>query len=499
MPLLKPPRGILLNKTHPLARGLVGCWLMNEGTGGKLYDLSANGNHGTFVGDTHWAAGKYGSCLSFDGDGDYVEMSSSGADWTEDFSQLTVSAWVKNNEIELSHGYAYVCKGEHSGEASSWTLGKGTGESWYFGVKESPANQVAVDSPLNYQEDLLWHHIVGVWNGSNLYIYSDGVSVGTTEPSFTATLRDTAYNVAIGASASGSYGVDGYIDNVMIFNRALSPEEIKALYADPFQAFRYPCPVELFTYVEAVGDVTVFPDTLSLTAGLGTPEVQADCVVSPSALVLASALSPPSVGIPVTVTPTALALSTSLQSPTVEIPATVLPTALTLSSGLGTPDISGGVHLSPSVLTLSSALQSPTVETGTIVSPTALSLTSTVHGPTLSYGHEVSVSANTLTATLNEPVATTGVVVTPSALLLTASVQSVDVSYGCTFTTNALEIATSLKTPQVSAGCMVETTALAISATVQSPSIAYGCVVLPTVQQIQGTLNAPQEPSTHRR
>jgi hypothetical protein len=47
MPILKPIRGLQLNKSHPLARGLVGCWLLNEGTGHKVFDLSGNSNTAT--------------------------------------------------------------------------------------------------------------------------------------------------------------------------------------------------------------------------------------------------------------------------------------------------------------------------------------------------------------------------------------------------------------------------------------------------------------------
>ncbi|MFB0523909.1 MAG: hypothetical protein ACETVZ_00085, partial [Phycisphaerae bacterium] len=67
MPILKPIRAIQLNKSHPFARGLIGYWIMNEGGGSKVFDLSGNDNTGTFVGNTAWAAGKFGSCLSFDG------------------------------------------------------------------------------------------------------------------------------------------------------------------------------------------------------------------------------------------------------------------------------------------------------------------------------------------------------------------------------------------------------------------------------------------------
>ena len=54
MPILKPIRGSHLNRSHPLAHGLVGCWLFNEATGKKLFDLSGNDNSGTFIDNPQW-------------------------------------------------------------------------------------------------------------------------------------------------------------------------------------------------------------------------------------------------------------------------------------------------------------------------------------------------------------------------------------------------------------------------------------------------------------
>ena len=50
----------------------VGVWLMDEGKGKKTKDFSGNGNHGTIIG-AQWADGVFGSALSFDGDGDFVD------------------------------------------------------------------------------------------------------------------------------------------------------------------------------------------------------------------------------------------------------------------------------------------------------------------------------------------------------------------------------------------------------------------------------------------
>ena len=59
---MKPFRGSQINKTHPLAKGLVGCWIFNEDTGDLIFDLSGHNNHITNYGAT-WIS----ESLNFDG------------------------------------------------------------------------------------------------------------------------------------------------------------------------------------------------------------------------------------------------------------------------------------------------------------------------------------------------------------------------------------------------------------------------------------------------
>ena len=77
MLITKPKRGIRLNPFHPLSKGLVGCWLFNEGSGQKYYDLSLYGNHGiqsTKAYAPKWTSGKYDRGLKFDGTNDFCNM-----------------------------------------------------------------------------------------------------------------------------------------------------------------------------------------------------------------------------------------------------------------------------------------------------------------------------------------------------------------------------------------------------------------------------------------
>ena len=75
---VKPTRCAQLNRSDPLARGLIGAWLLNEGTGGTAYDGTGNGNAGTLTAmdsATDWVGGRDGWALDFDGSDDYILVS----------------------------------------------------------------------------------------------------------------------------------------------------------------------------------------------------------------------------------------------------------------------------------------------------------------------------------------------------------------------------------------------------------------------------------------
>jgi len=72
--ILKPRLFIKPNLGHPLARGLVGYWLMNEGSGNKVFDLSGNGNTGTFTNSVDLQPGESGPVLHANGVDELVSI-----------------------------------------------------------------------------------------------------------------------------------------------------------------------------------------------------------------------------------------------------------------------------------------------------------------------------------------------------------------------------------------------------------------------------------------
>jgi len=239
MPLLKPPRGIRVNKTHPLAKGLIGCWLMNEGTGGKVYDLSGNGNHGTLEGDTHWVPGRYGPCLSFDGDRDGVDC---GFVHDACVNNFTITLWeypaIQDNDMSFA-GTRTASNTGWSVQHSTW-LGDKAG--LQFTIQGVGGYQTSIPRFIDFG---VWSHIAYVYNGTSISFFHNGLFKQTRDVGTMTPVGD----LLIGAQGPISVGpFNGLIDDVMLFNRVLTSAEIASLYADPFQMFRYDCPAEYFTY-----------------------------------------------------------------------------------------------------------------------------------------------------------------------------------------------------------------------------------------------------------
>lgn len=220
----KPFRGVQLNRTHPLAKGLVGCWLFNEATGETVFDLSGNGNNGTLENGTAWGS----DGLDFDGVNDYVTCGDIVN--TDGLSSITVSAWVKINTtagnqmiITKSDGvngwgfYARLANGE-----LRWFVDTGSTAvaTWTYGAENISG----------------WHNLLGVYDGVNVTLYWDGEEKAFTP--LTGNTTNESFSVLFGDHSGGSsLPLSGSIRSARIYNRALSAEEIAWSYREPYAMF----------------------------------------------------------------------------------------------------------------------------------------------------------------------------------------------------------------------------------------------------------------------
>ena len=197
---------------------LIGYWNFENVSGNTVYDYSiynhnGNLNGGLVINNTNSIRGNYGF---FDGNNDYVGIGSSSR--YNILINFTIQSWIK--------------KGSTTGWKKIFSVGVPGNRGYSFGFN---SNEVVLTKygilDFNtgyYINDNIWHHLVAVFNSSGMYLFVDGSLVASNSDSnnLNPTNSDNSY---IGRENSGSY-FNGLIDEIMIFNRSLSIQEIKALY-----------------------------------------------------------------------------------------------------------------------------------------------------------------------------------------------------------------------------------------------------------------------------
>jgi hypothetical protein len=215
---------VLVDHAGPI-NGLVAWWKFDETNGTVAYDSSGNGYDGNLIGGSTWATGKIGGAISLDGTNDYVEVSS--RKWNIE-NLFSVSFWYLNNGADgtiFSLGTP-----SNNNEIMLWIL---EGRQDFYFHKEL-GNWARIYEPTLSQD---WHHKTCVVNGgylaNQMFSYINGsLHQSTYKISGVPGLLSDLQNrlLRIGSRVNASKFFNGLIDDVRIYDRALSAEEVQALY-----------------------------------------------------------------------------------------------------------------------------------------------------------------------------------------------------------------------------------------------------------------------------
>ncbi len=210
---------------EPLDPNLVAHWKFDERHGTTATD-SAGDNDGTVYG-AEWTTGQIGGALNFDGDGDYVDFGNPES--LRITGMITISAWVKPDVIVgdefqniVAHGHTETPPGEVFLRIThgQYQIGSWTRVQKQYVVYNIPS-----------EDEGSWIHLVGLYDGSYWRLYRNGIQVSSRRSSTGAVEVNESW--AIGAKARGTARFyNGSIDEVMIFNEALSADQIQQLYED---------------------------------------------------------------------------------------------------------------------------------------------------------------------------------------------------------------------------------------------------------------------------
>ena len=214
----------LESRTH-LAVGLVAAYGFNEGSGATVIDASGNGNNGTITNATWTTAGKYGSALSFNGTNSWVTINDSPSlDLT---NGMTLEAWVSSKSLtnkqdvlmkERPSGLSYALYAtNNSSKPPAGYLNKGGSNVTAVGTTNLVLNT--------------WTFLAATYNGSKLSLYVNGTLVKSTSTTGNMVTSTGALRIG-GDSVFGEY-FNGLIDEVRVYNRALSQAEIQTDQTTP--------------------------------------------------------------------------------------------------------------------------------------------------------------------------------------------------------------------------------------------------------------------------
>ena len=207
--------------------GLVGHWSFDSGdvSGTTVLDQSGNGNNGTTVSDPKQIPGKLGQALSFNGSSSVVVNSFP-------INTLTLSAWIRTTQIVGSSGSAQIINRD--------TTGGNNSRDWQFRIQGSPAvptiilfntgGAIAGVVASTTVNDGKWHLVTATWDGATIRMYVDGKASGSPA-SFSGTLNSGSPLLFAEASGiTGGSNFNGTIDDVRIYDRALSASDVEQLY-----------------------------------------------------------------------------------------------------------------------------------------------------------------------------------------------------------------------------------------------------------------------------
>jgi prepilin-type N-terminal cleavage/methylation domain-containing protein len=205
-----------------------GWWGMDEGTASTTVDLSGNGNNGTWNGTaagtngTYYAQGKVGPWAGyFNGGNDYININNSPSlNFT---SAVTMCAWIYPTVTPATSTYEGI-------------FAKRLGSNYAYGINYNATTFQIYTSgssgiqPFTYTPPVnVWTHICGVISSSPTALYTNGILFGILGSG--GGLSINTFNLTIGASYAGYEPFTGLIDDVRVYNRALSAVEIQSMYS----------------------------------------------------------------------------------------------------------------------------------------------------------------------------------------------------------------------------------------------------------------------------
>lgn len=227
MSILKPLLSSPINSSKPLSLGLVHCWSFSEGGGRFAVNSANNTKENSILGNITYQSSIRGVTVNSDGTDGRVSIGSLNLGTTH-----TLSFWFRGDTFGTGNAAGGSDSGggrvDYAGYIDNST---GTGSVYYRNGFTSPSNPaVKVHGGLSG-----WTHFALTRNNTTtVTFYKNGLSLGTA----TTTGNGVIIFTSLIGNFIGTSALDGDIDIILLYNRQLSPTEIRQLYINSYQMFK---------------------------------------------------------------------------------------------------------------------------------------------------------------------------------------------------------------------------------------------------------------------
>ena len=266
--VVKNSQGTAMSQPVTLSVGsLVGLWRFDEGSGTNVLDASGNGNNGTLQGDNGnvptWESSQtgFGSALSFTNDNtDYSYVSIPGSPLLEigqtAGNPWTITAWAYERSggednfiatygriLTIDNGYDLQIESGATNDAQMYTWDRNSG-AWQIGWGSDDSVSPLLDQ---------WVHWAVVYDGSTISLYRDGnmgVNGGLASQPVSkyleyGSLDDGSILIGTELAQPANRNWNGLLDDIAVFNTALTSNQVQAVMAGNFNGFVAPPPLSI--------------------------------------------------------------------------------------------------------------------------------------------------------------------------------------------------------------------------------------------------------------
>jgi hypothetical protein len=259
-PSEKPLFGSTIIENHPLAKGLIGRWLLNTSGGSIAYDLTKNKHDGSLrnMDASAWSLAQ-GYGLSFDGSTTWVDVADTAL--LSNLDNLTVSAWINIRNINAADESTVIGKWSQTANLREFLFELTPAGAISF----SPASGATITGSILSENR--WYHVAATYDLNTVSIYVDG-SLDNSGVSARA-IRDSDFRLSFGARLQVAVDqfFDGFIDDISLYNRVLGADEIFSLSREPYSMIEVPYRIWSDGAIIAPYPISIVPTAMIMMRG----------------------------------------------------------------------------------------------------------------------------------------------------------------------------------------------------------------------------------------